>query len=179
MGLSNELSCEAGSFSLHCNPHRFLQWEVLRLSFPMLGSWVVQSVSFPSCSSLFISMWMWDHPLHQLPSCWPGLLPLHPSCPSPPLLPVWYFLTPWLSDFHTVQFSGSSGCFCFWICCWPSFGCGRKQSISTYASILARSLFMGNFHVVFCELIYSCLFTIFSILVLLNASHFRGVFLNT
>ena len=31
--------------------------------------------------------------------------PLHPSCPSPPLLPVWMdvsSLTPWLSDFHTV-----------------------------------------------------------------------------
>ena len=45
---------------------------------------------------------------------------------SPPLLPVWVnvsSLTPWLSDFHTVQFSGSSGCFlllnlllsCFWL----------------------------------------------------------------
>ena len=39
-----------------------------------------------------------------------------PSCPSPPLLPVWMnvsSLTSWLSDFHTVQFSISSGCFCF------------------------------------------------------------------
>ena len=37
-----------------------------------------------------------------------------PSCPSPPRLLVWMnvsSLTPWFSDFHTVQFSGRSGCF--------------------------------------------------------------------
>ena len=60
-------------------------------------------------------------------------LVLHPifnterCCPYPPLLPVWMnvsSLTPWLSDFHTVQFSGSSGYFLFlnlllsffWLC---------------------------------------------------------------
>ena len=49
MGLSNELSCEAGSFS-HCfNPHRFFQLEVLRLYFPMLETWVVWSDSLSSC----------------------------------------------------------------------------------------------------------------------------------
>ena len=53
--------------------------------------------------------------------------PVHPSCPSAPLLPVWMnvsSLTPWLSDFHTVQFSESSGYFLFsslllslfWLC---------------------------------------------------------------
>ena len=39
-----------------------------------------------------------------------------PSCPSLPLLQVWLnvsSLTPWLLDFHTVRFSGSSGCFLF------------------------------------------------------------------
>ena len=39
-----------------------------------------------------------------------------PGCPSPSLLPVWMnvsSLTLWLSDFHTVRFAGSSGCFCF------------------------------------------------------------------
>ena len=30
--------------------------------------------------------------------------------------------------------------FCFYISCCPSFGCVRRQSVSTYASILARSL---------------------------------------
>ena len=51
---------------------------------------------------------------------------LHPNCPSLPLLPVWtnvFSLTPWLSDFHIVWFSGSSGYFLFlnvlsffWLC---------------------------------------------------------------
>ena len=39
-----------------------------------------------------------------------------PGCLSPPLLLVWMnvsSLTPWLSDFHTVWFSVSSGCFLF------------------------------------------------------------------
>ena len=42
--------------------------------------------------------------------------PLCPCCPSLSLLPVWVnvsFLTSWLSDFHTVWFSGSSGYFLF------------------------------------------------------------------
>ena len=46
---------------------------------------------------------------HHLAGC-----PLHPSCASPLLPQVWVnvpSLTLWLSDFHTVQFSGSSGCF--------------------------------------------------------------------
>ena len=45
MGLSNEFSCEAWSFSCHCNPHRCFQSEVLRLYFPALKLWVVRSVS--------------------------------------------------------------------------------------------------------------------------------------
>ena len=45
-----------------------------------------------------------------------------PSCPTPPVLPVWMSvssLTPWLSDFHTVRqfdFSGSSGWFFVFQC---------------------------------------------------------------
>ena len=65
--------------------------------------------------------------------------PLHPGCPSPPLLLVWMnvsSLSPWLSVFHTVGFSFSSGCFLFLNCC--PFGCARRRSVSTYASILAR-----------------------------------------
>ena len=53
--------------------------------------------------------------------------PLCPGCPTLPLLLVWMnvsFLTPWLSDFHTVRFSDRSGCFLFlnlllsffWLC---------------------------------------------------------------
>ena len=67
MGLSNKLSCEAGSFSCCHNPHRFFQSEVLRLSFPPLEPWVAWSVLLHSCSSLFIPKQMWDHPLCQLP----------------------------------------------------------------------------------------------------------------
>ena len=71
-----------------------------------------------------------------------AMCPLCPSCPSPPLQSVWMnvsSLNPWLSDFHAVRVSGSSGCFCFSIGCYPSFGCARKQSVSTYASILVRT----------------------------------------
>ena len=54
VGLSIQLSCLAESFSHHHNTHRFLQPEVLGLSFHCLESWVVQAVSLPSCSSWFI-----------------------------------------------------------------------------------------------------------------------------
>ena len=48
--------------------------------------------------------------LHQSPSHHSNASPLHPGCPSPPLLPVWmnvYFLSPWcptslLFDFLSV-----------------------------------------------------------------------------
>ena len=138
LGVSNELSCKAGSFS-HChNPHRFLQPEVLRLSFPTLEPWVAWSVSLPSCSSWFICMQMWDHLLanwsssHHL-----AAYPLCHSCPSLSLLLVWMnvsFLTPWLLDFHTVHFPGISAYFLFLNYC--PFGCPRRQSVSIYASIL-------------------------------------------
>ena len=38
------------------------------------------------------------------------------AAPPPPLLPIWMNvspLTPWLSDFHTIRFSSSSGYFLF------------------------------------------------------------------
>ena len=76
----------------------------------------------------------------QLPPCHKSSLP---GCLFPPLLPVWvsvFSLSPWLSDFHTVQFSVSSGCFLFLNCCCSSFGCVRRHTVSTYASILAGSL---------------------------------------
>ena len=86
------------------------------------------------------------HPVSQLLPCWPAaalptllhnlpphwvhqLPPCHesspPGCTSLPLLPVWMnasSLPPWLSDFHTVRFSVSSGCSLFlklsffWLC---------------------------------------------------------------
>ena len=84
----------------------------LRLYFPVLGLWVVWSISLSSCSSQFICIRMWDclvcNPppctVHHLPPCCKSS---PPSCPSLPLLPVWMnvsSLTLWLSDFHAVRF---------------------------------------------------------------------------
>ena len=105
--------------------------------FPALEPWVAWSVSLPHCSSQSIYVQMWghrghrDHLLHPPLPHWvcqpqPSCESCLPSCPSPPLLPVWMkvsSLTPWLSDFHIVQFSGSCGCFLFlnlllsfWLC---------------------------------------------------------------
>ena len=70
--------------------------------------------------------------LHKCGTTWSSSnhLAAHPLCPcypSPPLLSVWMnvsSLIPWLSDFYTVQFSGSSSYFLFlslllsffWLC---------------------------------------------------------------
>ena len=98
-----------------------------------------------------------------LPQSATSLVPPHHCKSSPPRLPVstplpvWMnvsSLTPWLSDFHTVLFSVSSGCFLFLNCC-PSFGCGRRHSVSTYSSILAGtpmlsfSMFVSSFPISF------------------------------
>ena len=78
----------------------------------------------------------------QLPPCWKSSLP---SCPSLPLLLVWMnvsSLTPWLSDFYTIWFPGSSDCFSFLNLLFL-FGCEKRHSVSSYASILTRS---SHFH---------------------------------
>ena len=114
MGLSSGLSCEAGSFSCCClNAHKCFHSEVLRLYFPSLESWVAFLSHFPvvppclsahKCgTTCFASHYLAPSPLLR-------------SCLSLPLLLVWVSvssLTPWLLDFHTVRFSGSSGCFLF------------------------------------------------------------------
>ena len=87
---------------------------------------------FPSCSSPFTHKQMWDphsasHWLTRSASYCLAMSPLRPGCPSPLLLWFWMHvssLTPWLLDFHTVQFSDSSGCSLFlnllssffWLC---------------------------------------------------------------
>ena len=78
VGLSSGLSCEAGIFSCHRNPHGFFQSEVLRLYFPVLESWVVLSVSLPSCYSWFTHTHMWDCLVLQPPSCHVSSLPQLP-----------------------------------------------------------------------------------------------------
>ena len=78
----------------------------------------------------------------QSSSCHFAVCPLTPAmhfCPSYQYQWIIFSLTPWLSDFHTIWFSGSSGCFLF-LCLLLSFLCARRQSVSTYASILAGSL---------------------------------------
>ena len=100
------------------------------------------------------------HPVHQppprlvfqVPPLWPwssscclAESPPYPSWPSPPLLLVWMTvssLTPRLSDFHTVRFSGSSGWFLFlnlllsfWLskeaqCIYLRFHLGQKSVLS-------------------------------------------------
>ena len=92
----------------------------------------------------------WPAPFHNPPPCRRlAASPLHPGCPSPPFLPAWVnvsSLSPWLSDFHTVWFSVSSGCFLFVNCCCPSFGCASRHSVSAYASILAGSQKYCNYY---------------------------------
>ena len=99
MRLSNELSCEAGSFS-HCHTtHRFFHSEVLRLYFPTLEPWVVWSVSLLSCSSWFIRIQTWDHlvcqppplPVCQLPPCGHSSLPQLPISAPPTSLDECFF----------------------------------------------------------------------------------------
>ena len=88
MGLYNELSCEAGSFSHCCNPHRFLQPEVLRLSFPMVEPWVAVCLT----PQLFLQVYRHADAGPPGPSAvaLPAsvLQPLpHPSCPPATSLP--------------------------------------------------------------------------------------------
>ena len=92
---------------------------------------------------------------------WDYQLPPHPPSPPAatlphtlsPLLPVWMnvsALIPWLLDFHTVQFSCTSGCWGFFLICYcSSSSCVRRQSVSTYTCILARSLIFlkYSFHI--------------------------------
>ena len=140
----------SGSHSHHLNPHGFFQVEVLRLYYPELEPWVARSVSFPSSSSCFICMQMWNHLVCQPLPCPPWSSKLLPclesspsSCLSQPLLLFWMnvsSLTPWLSDFHTVRFSGSSGYLFLLNFLLSFFWCARRQSVSTYASILPGSL---------------------------------------
>ena len=152
-------------FLLPPPPPRMFSISGLRLHFPELEPWVVQPALLPDCSSQCVHARMWGCRVCQPPPCGvhqlqPGLpcstirhltgfasprlaaSPLLPGCSSLPLPPVWMnvsSLSPWLSDFHIVWFSVSSGCFLFLNCCCPSFGCARRHSVSTYSSILARS----------------------------------------
>ena len=144
------VSCEAGSFSrCRINPQRCYQSVVWGFISPhwnpglcgLFHSLIVPlGLSVCECGTACST----SRGLVRSASCRLAASPLHPSrCACLPFLPIWMnvsSLTPWLSDFHTVQFSVSSGCFLFVICCCHSFGCARRHSVSTYASILPGSL---------------------------------------
>ena len=156
MGLSNELSCESGSLS-RCrpNPYGHPQPEVQGLivcfaSLLFLPVYLCVNVGpqgLPATTLWDLLAAAWPDPLPNPPPRWvrqlqPCCESSLPSCLSLPLLLFWISvssLSPWLSDFHTVRFSVSSGCFLFLNCC-CTFGCARRHSVSTYASILAGSL---------------------------------------
>ena len=165
MGLSNELSPEAGSFSCCPSTPTGVFNQRFEALFPRAGSLgCVVCFAPPPFLPVYLcvnvgpqappatTLWglpaaAWPAPLHNPPPRW-VCQPLPccefslPRCPSPPLLLVWMSvssLSPWLSDFHTVRFSVSSGCFLFLNSCCPSFGCARRHSVSTYASILAEA----------------------------------------
>ena len=83
----------------------------LRLYFPTLEPWVTGSASLPAvrpslsvheCGAAGSASGQTACPFHptlrQSLSRHSNASPLHPGCPSPPLLPVWmnvYFLSPW------------------------------------------------------------------------------------
>ena len=142
LGPSGADSC-VGGFVYVLGPCGFLQqtllwdWEFLPLlqppqtqnftarGFEALFSWcwnprlhglfwspvVPPGLSACECGTAWSATCCLTHPVYCLAAC-----PLHPGCPSLSFLPVWMnvsSLTPWLPDFHTAQFSGSSGCFLF------------------------------------------------------------------
>ena len=127
-----------------CNPYRFLWPEVLRLCFPMLEPWVVWSLLLLSYSS-----WSSAHKSGTTWSATTSLLPVLSalaavSAPSTSLNECFFFKS-WLSDFHTVWFSGSSGYFVFLNFLLSFFACVRRQSVSPMpASWLEVNSFMSN-----------------------------------
>ena len=81
----------------------------------------------------------------QLPSCHKSSLPQRPVSVPPTGLDECFPLTPWLSDFYRVRFSGSSGCFFFLNLLLSFFWLCEEAKCMTYASILAGSRPLLNF----------------------------------
>ena len=78
-----------------------------------------QGLSATTLWDLLAAAWPARSTIRHLPgsaSCHFAGSPLRPGCPSPPLLPVWMnvsSLSPWLSDFHTVDILSILVVFCF------------------------------------------------------------------
>ena len=165
MGLCNELSCEAGSFfCCRLNPLSvFNQWfealfphagalglcglfhsPAVPLSFSMCECGVPGSTSRCLVGSASCSLprpapqsaTLLGPPAVTLPRVLSAQLPI--STPPTGLDGCFFFIS-LVVGLHTVRFSVSSGCFLFLNCCCPSFVCAWRHSVSTYASILAKS----------------------------------------
>ena len=149
VGLSNELSCEARSFShSYLNPHRCFHSVVWGFISPCWELWVVRSVTWstscclvaqlyfcPPCSTICHLSRSASRSLATSPLCLAARF--HPSYWS-----GWMFLLYLLGCWTSIQFSFLSVLvdFLFLNCCCPSFGCARRLSVSTHASILAGSI---------------------------------------
>ena len=111
LGVSPIATTPTGFYSQRCWDFTSPYWKLgLRgLSHSLV---VPPGLSTSKCvTSCYASHFLTRSSIHHLATC-----PLSPSSPSLPLLPVWInvsSLIPWLSDFHTVRFSGSSGYFLF------------------------------------------------------------------
>ena len=164
MGLSSKLSCEGGSFSCcHLNPP---PPRGLRLYFPALDAGALGCavcLAPPPVLPVYLCAnvvpWglpaaAWPSPVHNLTPRWVRqLLPCHKS--SPPPLPVSTPPTGLDERFFFISLVVRlpySLIFCqFWLffvlnCRCPSFGCARRHSVSTNASILAGAPFSRKFH---------------------------------
>ena len=118
--------------------------------FPKLEPWVAQSVarSTSCCLASQLQLCPPRSPLHNLPPRW---FCQPPPCrvSSPPQLPIsappagldecFFFISLVVRLPYSSIFCQFWLFFVFKLCC-PSFGCVRRYSVSTYASILAGSL---------------------------------------
>ena len=138
MGLSSELSCEAGSFS-HCCLKPLFSIRGLRLYFLMLELWVAWSVTWSTSCCLASQLQLCPpcllhnpppHWVHQLPPCCEASLPSCPSLPRPTGLDECFFF---ISLVVGLQYSSI---FCqFWLLfvfklSWSSFWlCEEAQCV--------------------------------------------------
>ena len=135
MGLSKDLSCEAGSLTCcRPNPQGRFQSEVFKLYFPALEPWVTRSASLPGYLCTHVGpqgLLVVKLPEPLVPpsaSLGPAMatrvLPAQVPVSTPPTgLDVCFFFIYLVSDFLAVRFSVSSGC-------------ARRRSVTTYAPIL-------------------------------------------
>ena len=114
MGLSNELSCESGSFFCCLNPHRFFSVTGFEALFPHTGALGCAVCLPPQFFFLVYLNTNVGPPICQpLPRCKSSLPQLPVSTPHTSLDEC-SSLIPWLSEFHTINvvwYSGSSGYF--------------------------------------------------------------------